>query len=245
METLLSNSVFIDGCQLNPYAFALFVMFFAVLVMYWARKDASMNCDKAVAAIREESKLAVTAMREESKAFSDAVAAEARLARREAGREATARRWAERRARQEDRQAAARENNLFRETVRLSTVASTEATVREIGQLKEMVRLSMEAATRESGLFRETIRLSMEAATRESGLTRETIRLSMEALTATMEADRRESRTAVQQADGQLAAMAGKLARIDRITVSPLATKTGADANSSQVYTPVRSVLQH
>ena len=221
METLLSNSVFIDAGQLNPYAFALFVMFFAVLVMYWARKDASMNCDKAVAAIREESKLAVAAMREESKAFSDVVAAEARLARREAGREATARRWAERRARQEDRQAAARENNLFRETVRLSTVASTEATVREIGQLKEMVRLSMEAATRESGLFRETIRLSMEA------------------LTATMEADRRESRTAVQQADGQLAAMAGKLARIDRITVSPLATKTSAGANSGQVSSPI------
>ena len=204
METLLSNSVFIDGSQLNPYAFALFVMFFASLVMYYARKDASINCDKAVAAIREE-----------SKAFSDTVAAEARLARREARREATAHRTAERRARQEDRQAAARENGLFRETVRLSMVASTEAAVREIG------------------LLRETVRLSMEAATRESGLTRE-------ALTATMETNRRELRTAVQQADGQLAAMAGKLARIDRVTVSPLATKTGADANSGQVSTPGR-----
>ena len=204
METLLSNSVFIDGSQLNPYAFALFVMFFASLVMYYARKDASINCDKAVAAIREE-----------SKAFSDTVATEARLVRREARREATAHRTAERRARQEDRQAAARENGLFRETVRLSMVASTEAAVREIG------------------LLRETVRLSMEAATRESGLTRE-------ALTATMETNRRELRTAVQQADGQLAAMAGKLARIDRVTVSPLATKTGADANSGQVSTPGR-----
>ena len=204
METLLSNSVFIDGSQLNPYAFALFVMLFASLVMYYARKDASINCDKAVAAIREE-----------SKAFSDTVAAEARLARREARREATAHRTAERRARQEDRQAAARENGLFRETVRLSMVAATEAAVREIG------------------LLRETIRLSMEAATRESGLTRE-------ALTATMETNGRELRTAVQQADGQLAAMAGKLARIDRVTVSPLATKTGADANSGQVSTPGR-----
>ena len=215
METLLSNSVFIDGSQLNPYAFALFVMFFASLVMYYARKDASINCDKAVAAIREE-----------SKAFSDTVAAEARLARREARREATAHRTAERRARQEDRQAAARENGLFRETVRLSMVASTEAAVREIGLLRETIRLSMEAATREIGLTRE-------AATRESGLTRE-------ALTATMETNRRELRTAVQQADGQLAAMAGKLARIDRVTVSPLATKTGADANSGQVSTPGR-----